>query len=573
MSINISKKEQDIPTVIPLGIAMDYQVNWNMHRIIRDFIQNFYDSIGCEQFADEFQYEWNIEEGKGYSLFGRQKENTLHIMMRTKGHSFSYEWLTCLGGSTKTGKAGYAGEYGEGFKIAMLCLMKLGGDAVMSSGGWELRPCEYAAEIDGKEIRMFGYEMAEREDDGFTMLELDGISASEDNIRYAEEALLEFFYPQNKLLAEQIEEGDGYALYDRSAMRVPCTESGDVQGVFYYKYIARGRLPFSAVIHLTKKTCDFDHDRSRNILSEATVVGAVYEMAEKLSPEASYWLLQKMKGQWKDLPVFERNQYADLNTWYYVICQLIRNVCSDDKWMERFAQEYPLEAYAYIERLESDNAKNRLLREARRWFEQKCRTERRRRLVNPTFRLLGVSSVLQEYVEGKDKRYREPDAKEAERGELITACARDIIPALECEEYVPKIVVHTGTEKKGRGYPHYGILPYAETMTRRVFSQKDEKYHIKYCVEKVVMEEEDLTAAAEFQKVLLKYIGACMNMYGAERSEHFNGMLTEVGAMLYCSRDRVKMYEERWNKIKSGYDLPGQVERGTYYEGLHSEFL
>ncbi|MCM1235954.1 MAG: hypothetical protein NC489_38175 [Ruminococcus flavefaciens] len=535
MNTSTYKKAQSLPSMIPLGIAMDYQVKWNMHRIIRDFIQNFYDSIGYGQFADEFQYEWNVEG------------NMLHITMRTKGHSFSYEWLACLGGSTKTGKAGYAGEYGEGFKIAMLCLMKLGGDAVMSSGSWELHPCEYAEKIDGERIRMFGYKMMERKDDGCTTLELSGISASEDNIRYAEEAMLEFFYPQNGLLAEKIEEGDGYALYARSDTRIPCTESDDIPGVFYYKYIARGRLPFSAVIHLTKKEHNFDHDRSRNILSEATVAGAVYEMAEKLSPEASYWLLGKMERQWQDLPVFRRNQYADLNTWYYVICQLIRNICSDNVWIKKFAQEYPLENYAYIERLGSDNAKNRLYREARRWFEQKGRNGKRCRLLNPAFRSLGVSSIFQEYMEEKDKRYREPDAGEAERGELITACAGSIFPILDCEGHMPEIVVRTES-RNGGGYPHYGILPCAETMTRQTFSKNDKKFHMKYRVEKVVMDEEDLTAAAEFQKVLLKYMGACMNMYGAERSARSNGMLTELGAILYRARDRVKVYEEKWDK-------------------------
>ena len=101
MNTNTYNGTQDIPSLIPLGIAMDYRVKWSIHRIIRDFIQNFYDSIGYERLADEFQYEWDIVE----------KDKTLHIRMRTLGHSFSYEWLTYIGGSTKTGKSGYAPLY------------------------------------------------------------------------------------------------------------------------------------------------------------------------------------------------------------------------------------------------------------------------------------------------------------------------------------------------------------------------------------------------------------------------------------------------------------------------------
>lgn len=538
MNTNTYNGTRDIPSLIPLGIAMDYRVKWSIHRIIRDFIQNFYDSIGYERLVDEFQYEWDIVE----------KDKTLHIRMRTLGHSFSYEWLTYIGGSTKTDKSGYAGEYGEGFKIALLCLMKLGGDAVMSSGEWELRPCTYTEQIAHQRISMFGYNMKKREDDGFTTLELYGIPASKDSVRCAGEAMLEFFYPQNPLFAEKIEDGKGYGLYARSSMKIPCTESGVIQGVFYYKYIARGRLPFPAVIHMTEIFNDFEHDRSREILSEATVVRAVYEMSRKLSPQASYWLLTQMKEQWQDLPVFEKERDADLNTWYYVICQLVRNISMESKWMEKFVQEYPMETYAYIERLGSDNGKNQLLREAKGWFKQHSRDGSRRRLVNPIFRLLGVSSILQEYMDKRDTLYRELNEKERERGELIRACARSVFPTLSHESYFPKILVCTGMDRKRQGCTYYGILPSAKAKISRSFSREDRKRQIRYRVEEVAMEEEDLVATAEFQKVLLKFISACVGMYGTERSGRSNGVLTYVGAMLYRSRNSVEKYEERWNQ-------------------------
>ena len=198
MSTSIYKAENDaIPSFVPLGVAMDYQVGWNIHRIIRDFIQNFYDSIGYEHFAAEFQYEWELyDQDEDSAYYSYRREKRLHIRMRTCGYSFSYEWLSSIGGSTKTGKSNYAGKYGEGFKIALLSLVKLGGDAVMSSGRWELHPCKYTEKIDGQNIEMFGYRMETREDDGFTTLDLYGISASDENIHYVEEAMLEFFIPK-----------------------------------------------------------------------------------------------------------------------------------------------------------------------------------------------------------------------------------------------------------------------------------------------------------------------------------------------------------------------------------------
>jgi len=549
VSTNTYKEDNGgLPSLIPLGIAMDYQVRWNIHRILRDFVQNFYDCIGTDHFADEFQNEWKSTERERRSQYGLREEKQLQAKMKIPGHSFSYNWLTYIGGSTKTGKDEYAGEYGEGFKIALLCLVKLGGDAVMSSGNWELRPCEYTENIDGHEIKMFGYRMKKRKDDGFTTLELYGIPASDENIRYVKEVLLEFFYPGNPLLADKIESAGGYELYSRSSMKIPCTEAADIQGILYYKYIARGRLPFPAVIHVAKKHRYMTNDRSRYILSEAAVAETVYKAAECLSLEASFWMLIQMREKWKDFPVFKKDRPADLKTWYYVVCQLVRNICTEPKLIKKFAQEYPPEKYAYIERPGGDNGRNRLLREAKGWFEQKNRGKNRRRLVNPVFRLLGVLPVLKEYQAQKDMLYRELDGKEKERAELLDACAKTVLPVFNSELPLPRIMVCTETGKKKKQYIQYGLLPCAQTNVTRVFSSNSRVRHIKYQVSEVIMNEEDFSTEAEFQQVLLKYLGACVLVYGTERSERPNAVLTDVGALLYRNRDKVEEYGKKWEK-------------------------
>lgn len=552
MSTNIYKIENDvIPSFVPLGIAMDYQVRWNVHRIIRDFMQNFYDSIGYEHFADEFQYEWELyDQNEDSVYYSCREEERLHIRMRTYGHSFSYEWLSSIGGSTKTGKSNYAGEYGEGFKIALLSLVKLGGDAVMSSGRWELHPCKYMEKIDGQNIEMFGYRMETREDDGFTTLDLYGIPVSGENIRYAEEAVLEFFYPENMLFGEKIEAGDGYALYGRSAVKVPCTECKDIQGIFYYKYIARGRLPFPAVIHLAEKGRNFDRDRSREIISQATIVEAVYEVTEKLSPEASFWLLVKMKDQWQDIPVFKKEYPADLNTWYYVICQLVRNISSESKWVKRFAQEYSINRYAYLDRIGSDYRKNRMLREAKRWFDEYNRGPDRCKLINPAFRLLGVPSVLREYMESRENLYREPRGKERECAELLRECARIIFSQLNSGECLPDVMLYTDSRlKKNRADLYKNIPLHVETKAERIFSGTSGDKKIKYHVKEVILEEADLSVE-EFKRTFMKYVIACTQMYGMERSARSSGTLTYIGAALYRSRNRVEEYTDRWNRIQ-----------------------
>lgn len=37
--------------IISLNIVMTYPVHWGKYNLFRDFIQNFYDSVGYENFA------------------------------------------------------------------------------------------------------------------------------------------------------------------------------------------------------------------------------------------------------------------------------------------------------------------------------------------------------------------------------------------------------------------------------------------------------------------------------------------------------------------------------------------
>lgn len=172
-------------SLIKLGIAMDYPVEWDFERILRDLIQNFYDSIGYENFAKEFHYSYRAE-------YGGKRSYT--VKMSTKGHPFSYEWLVYIGGSTKASSVGkYIGKYGEGFKISVLSLWKMGiMDIFMHSADWNIRPCIYEEKVENSVVKMLGYEYEQTEDDGETTLVLHGVPW----YVYDElsEALLHFFY-------------------------------------------------------------------------------------------------------------------------------------------------------------------------------------------------------------------------------------------------------------------------------------------------------------------------------------------------------------------------------------------
>jgi len=93
------------PEIIPLNLILDYPVRWSKYKVLRDFIQNFYDSIGYLRWHSDFSYE----------VTNRQ------LIFRALNVDFSYDWLIHIGASTKRDNSGkYAGYFGEGFKTCFL---------------------------------------------------------------------------------------------------------------------------------------------------------------------------------------------------------------------------------------------------------------------------------------------------------------------------------------------------------------------------------------------------------------------------------------------------------------------
>jgi len=81
---------------ISLNLILDYPVKWSKYKVLRDFIQNFYDAVGYQNWHRDFNYQ---VEGQ-----------TLQLTARNIG--FSYDWLIHIGASTKRENEGAFAGYG-----------------------------------------------------------------------------------------------------------------------------------------------------------------------------------------------------------------------------------------------------------------------------------------------------------------------------------------------------------------------------------------------------------------------------------------------------------------------------
>jgi len=140
---NIEKRKNG--KLVLLNLVMGYPVNWTRFKVLRDFVQNFYDSIGFKQWTKRFSW--------------RQTGNS--TVMRAKNVEFDYQWLVHIGASTKREQPGkYAGKFGEGFKIASLVGFRdYKWNITMSSCDWRIYVTSSDFSIDGQCLERLAYHL------------------------------------------------------------------------------------------------------------------------------------------------------------------------------------------------------------------------------------------------------------------------------------------------------------------------------------------------------------------------------------------------------------------------------
>lgn len=508
--------------LIKLEIAIDYPIQWEFNRVFRDLIQNFYDSILSEEFNEKFRYIFELED------------NGYHVLMETCQTEFSYEWLTYVGGSTKTESDGeYIGKYGEGFKMAALRIMQMGGMSLtMHSQNWVISPVTYFETIDGHTIPMLGYDYREVQDDGNTRLEIKGVK--ECHRLVLEEALLDFCYPENKLLGRLIGKGTEWELYERSEIQIPCRQNDTtLKGVLYINNLARGRLDLPIVINY--KTKIYYDSRSRETLENYRTIDLLHEVIQKLDSKTSLYLLEMLEKKWNEYP----KDANDIYTKYYMVCQLARNVASDEKTAKIFKEKY--KELVYIDRKTNDTLHNKVIDETTAW----SKNNNTRRVVNPIFRLLGAESLVVEYEQMKNSLYKQPTELENIRADILYSVLGEIIP-VRLTDKMPEIVIDE--DEKGQFNP----LQFAEKNYKRINREKKKKYEIH----KLAFRHEDFQDDA-YHNSLIKMADALLHVYGTDRSSTLTMLLTHLGQWILEGVDVIEIYENKW---KENYALESDLK-------------
>ena len=363
----MTKKEKSIS----VNIVMTYPVYWSKYQVLRDFVQNFYDAVGADEWVKRFCYEH--ENG--------------NLCMWVDGVSFNYEWLIHIGASTKTANSDeYAGYFGEGFKIASLCAYRdFRWDIAMLSDNWQLKVSSCKKTIDKSVVEMLSYIIGEREKSGETKLIISNVSKSDYQIFLT--VLNSFYFPENQIMGKEIWKGKEGAVFLRSKNSIdrnlPVTQEYGRKGAVFCGYQMLGTNPFDFVIclHSYKKS-----DRERRGLYSFEIINVFERICKYIDSACAMIMLEKMRRYWNSYP----HKEIDIHSWSHVIDMLIRKVAISEEYRERFINRH--NNLLCLERIKTVADRNRR-GQARAWLNQQ---ERHYILVKNTFQLLGYKTIEDE---------------------------------------------------------------------------------------------------------------------------------------------------------------------------------
>jgi len=496
--------------IIKLNIVYDYPVKWDKFMIMRDFIQNFYDSAGYERWHDLHE----VETGADY------------IKLAINNEGFDHEWLLYLGASTKRNKdkdEANAGYFGEGFKMAALCAVRdMKWRIEVASRDWLIKVTRAPEVIDGKDVFVLAYELCERAaGESDTFLKISSIKTCDKS--YFNSAMTSFYYPQNPLLGEKIYENKKAAIYRRSKIPVspdlPKTKDLSGKGLIFAKFQLLGTVDAELVFSFHEFV---PKSRERPALYKNDAMRVVFNAAAECDAGSALKLLNILKSRWG---AFSNNGFV-FESWYPVIYKLCEIISKDKKAAAEFKRKNH-NLLAKRNRLTIDKARARSYSYSLEW----TRSLARYKLVSNAFVQLGVK-YFDEVLNTNDSEGFEirPDGKQKIRIEIIKSAFDEIIGPLLINYLPPETIVApvkaplliTDGEKAR-------YITNAEYLRKNIFRRAFFLYSIKV-----------------------------IRFYIKGNAAFKNRVLTEVMKLMFKGSEIIVKYDEKWRRAEKNEKIAGK---------------
>lgn len=494
---------------IKLNITMSYPVYWSKGKVLRDFIQNFYDAVGPEVFSQKFS--WKMRD--------RQLEMRADTV-------FGKEWLYYFGTSTKRNREkSYAGRFGEGFKIAALIAYRdYHWGVTMISGEWVLKVTHIPGKIDTELVDFLAYELSERPFEENSILLLDGVKLEDKE--EMEREIENFFFKDNPRFGACIMERERYAIYHLRGK-----QKGKMPGFVYAAYQLRGNLPVPLIL-CDHQYCPDEDDRDREFLYDTDTADMLYEAIKMANGMEALTLLELCKRYWFPVVLNRMNRI-----WKLIIYKLTDLVSRQEEARNLFYERYGKVLLAEVPCLISQERK----KIARLWYRQ-SKYYAKTCIVDTCFERLGIRSVVDLCEEEHGFiTERSPNKKESAYLQILERAASQMFFALLCYDSYPdcKILVYENIPCKAL----ISVLPMDEVKVNSVGMR------VIYRTRELRLQKK-LFQPDQFAQALPAYIHELFHQFGGDCSINFHKGMLMMNRRILDNRELLERLETEWRSIE-----------------------
>lgn len=486
-----------------LNILISYPVKWSTHAVMRDFIQNFFDSVGSERFGCDFSYLYD--------------KGSLSLMAES---SFDIDWLCFLGTSTKRDSWNHAGRFGEGFKIASLVAYRdLGYKIEMESKDWRLEVTEADEIIECKPVKCLAYRITTRINDGISKLTLKKVS--EEDYSCFVNCLNDFFYPDNPYVGNCVACHEGYGIYE-----IRDLSAGRLYANYQYRYSIPGFRYLITNPHYNPRK----DDRERQMYGLGDANNCVLSVVERLNPNESFEFLIGLRKFWTV------NRKRDILDFEEIVMILVDKVSQSDALASKFCDLYGESLSANFDRWIGYSRK----RAAMHWYSN-WNGRNNRVIVLNIFSKLGVLK-LDELCEreGGFLTVRRPTETEIKYIDILKRLSKEFFDDLISYDELPDVDVIINKSVSTLGLA--GVRP-SSCKTMNVYGLR-----VKMIVLKIEIREE-LLKKDSFSGAVSTYLHELLHQYGKDSDKSFQTALMIMNKILFEIRSELELYEREWSEV------------------------
>lgn len=507
--------------IIKLNLVMTYPVQWSLRHIMEDYIQNFYDVLGPEDFSKKFHYNYN---------------KSTHTLRLESQKGFNVEWLKYIGVSTKRDgdKAHHtAGKFGEGFKIASLCAYRDRKLSIhMESSDWMLDVVKTSGSIDGQSVEFLAYDIKRRKRADNSILLLGNVNSDDYNIFLT--AMRSFFYSGNPVLGDCIVNMRDYAVYKINPSGVP--ENSRTDGKVFASMQERAGIRYVPLVFCNHTyEPDEEDDRDRMNFSSSDTEDAVTEIVSRLEGEALKEVFIAFQPYWCN----PGNTVKHGPDWGRLMRKMVWKIAEDSVLLQEICgflkEKYIADIDSYVIKHDRNRYKTAIA-----WFRA-SKFHGTRKILPYYFSDLKIDTLYTLCGEhGGFDVIREPDKRQRELIRVLENMASDVFADFLCYEKLPECKVIVNEETPNEGF----VKVKEKGMSARNVLGLKAVNDIS-----VINLRKGLFCRDAFPQAMSVYMHELLHQFGADASRHFRIAILAMDYRIMEMSGELERYEKEWKEV------------------------